>query len=54
MTRSNELVELSESELISSCKACGEFGVDPSKGCEVEVKRLFNRSGSTFRGSGLG
>lgn len=47
-------MELSESELISSCKACGEFGVDPSERCEVEVKGLFNRSGSTFRGSGLG
>ena len=47
---SNELVELSDSELISSCKMCGEFGVDPSKHCEVEVKWLFNRSGSALRG----
>ena len=54
MTRSNELVELLESELISSCKTCGEFGVDSSKRCEVEVKWSFNRSGSTFRGAGLG
>ena len=50
--RSNELVELSDSELISTCKACEEIGVDPSKRCEVEVKWLFNRAGSSFRGSG--
>ena len=48
--RSSELVELSDSELIRSCKACGGFGVDPSKRCELEVKWLVNRSDSTFRG----
>ena len=48
--RSTELVELSDSELISSCKACGAFGVDPSKRYEVELKWLVNRSESTFRG----
>ena len=36
------------SELISPCKACGEFGVDPSKRCEVKVKWLFSRSESTL------
>ena len=46
--RSNELVELSDSELISSFKGCGEFDVDPSKYCEVKVKWLFNRSKSTL------